>query len=311
MFDIIKIILPIFITIFIGYLIAYSQVIHKDHFKVIGVFIIKVSIPCLLVVSISSQDFHSLIQVPYLVSYGVASFVVFMAALTIYFKIFKQPLSHASIMAMGSSMSNTGFIGSGLLYLLLGEKAAIYFGMAFLVENFVVFLMFLICLEMGKSNLSLSEILKIGLSNIIKNPIVIALIVGSIMSLFSIHLPEMLLKVLKPIGQTCMPLGLLVIGASLHGISIASQHNLGRDVVITSGLKLVIMPILVYGLFQLFPNANNEMVFAGTLLASVSMVGMFAVFGQQFDMKKVPSILMISTLLSVISMSTVIHFLQV
>lgn len=311
MFDIIKIILPIFITIFIGYLIAYSQVIHKDHFKVIGLFIIKVSIPCLLVVSISSQDFHSLIQVPYLVSYSLASFIVFSIALLLYFKVFKLPLNESSVMAMGSSMSNTGFIGSGLLYLLLGEKAAIYFGMAFLVENFVVFLMFLICLEMSKSNLSLQDILKTGLSNIIKNPIVIALIVGSIMSLFSIHLPEILLKVLKPIGQTCMPLGLLVIGASLYGISIASQQSLGRDVVITSGLKLVIMPILVYGLFQLFPNATQEMVFAGTLLASVSMVGMFAVFGQQFDMKKVPSILLISTLLSVISMSTVIHFLQV
>ena len=310
MLDIIKIILPIFITILIGYLIAYFQMLNKDQFKIIGLFIIKVSIPCLLIVSISSQDFHTLIQAPYLISYGSASFIVFLTTLIMYFKVFAMPLNASSVMAMSSSMSNTGFIGSGLLYLLIGERAAIYFGMTFLIENFVVFLMFLICLEFSKTRAPIQDILKNSIINVLKNPIVIALLLGSSMSLCSLQLPELLLNVIKPIGQTSMPLGLLVIGGSLYGITLMAQKSLGRDIAITLGLKLIILPTLVYSIFHLFPSATAEMIFAGTLLASVSMVGMSAVYAQQYDMKKVPFILLMSTLCSIISLTTVIHFLH-
>ncbi|ANF83212.1 hypothetical protein A3K93_13255 (plasmid) [Acinetobacter sp. NCu2D-2] len=310
MLEIVHLILPVFITIFIGYLIAHFKVLEKEHFKVMGLFAIKVAIPCLLLVSISSHDFHSLIQVPYLIAYSLASFIVFLSAFGIYRYVIKTPITESSVMAMGSSMSNTGFIGSGLLYMFLGERAAIYFGMTFLVENFVIFLMFLICLELGKSQQSLKDILKTGLSNIIKNPIIIALIIGSALSFFSLQLPEQLIKVLQPIGQTTMPVGLLVIGGSLYGITLASQKKLGRDLSITVSLKLVTLPLLVFGIFQCLPNTNAEMIFAGTLLSSVSMVGLFAIFGQQYDMKKVPTILLFSTLLSIFSISTVIHFLH-
>lgn len=311
MLDIIRLIIPIFITILLGYLTVSFGLLNKDHFKAIELFVIKVALPCMLIVSISSQDFTTLLQVPYLVSFGLASFIVFSIALFIYFKLFKQSLTHASVMAMGSSMSNTGFIGSGLLYLFLGEKAAIYFGMSFLLENFIVFLLFLICLEIGKSKTTFKNILKSGILSIIQNPIVIALFLGFLFSACDIVLPHILIKVLQPIGQTAMPLGLLVIGGSLYGISIASQNNLARDAMILSTLKLVLMPLLVYSLFLLFPSADAEMIFAGTLLASVSMIGIFAVFGQQYEMQKVPAILLICTLCSILSLSTVIHFLHI
>ncbi|MDQ9021260.1 AEC family transporter [Acinetobacter sichuanensis] len=311
MLEIISVIFPIFITIFIGYLSLYFSILNKEAMKVIGLFIIKVSLPCLLLVSISSQDFHSLIQIPYLMSYGLASSIVFIVTVLIYLKKFEMPMSYAAVMGMGAAMSNTGFIGSGLLYLFLGEKAAIYFGMTFLVENFIVFLMFLICLELGQQQTSVKQILKSGLMNIVKNPLIIALILGFIFSASQRQLPEILQLTLRSIGQTSAPLGLCVIGGSLYGISLHTQQKIARDIVIIASLKLIIMPLLVYVIFLIVPNTSKEMIFAGVLLSSVSMVGLYAVFGQQYDMQKVPPILLVTTLLSIVSMSLVIHYLRV
>ena len=311
MLEIAVIIMPIFLTICIGYLTLHLKILTKDHIKVLGHFIIKVSIPILLLVSISSQDFHSLVQIPYLISYGVSSLIVFLTALIIYIKIFREGLTQASVMSMGSSMSNTVYIGSGILYLFLGEKAAIYFGMTFLIENFLILLLFLICLELDKQTVPINQILIECFVNVIKNPIVIALISGVLLSSLEIRLPEFLQQILKPIGQTSTPLGLLVIGGSLYGLSLSSHQKLGRDIATIAGLKLILMPLLVYGLFQLFPNTTSEMVFAGVLLSSISMVGIFAVFGQQFDMQKVPPILMTTTLLCIINLSFIIRFLHV
>jgi malonate transporter and related proteins len=311
MLEIAVIIMPIFLTICIGYLTLHLKILTKDHIKVLGHFIIKVSIPILLLVSISSQDFHSLVQIPYLISYGVSSLIVFLTALIIYIKIFREGLTQASVMSMGSSMSNTVYIGSGILYLFLGEKAAIYFGMTFLIENFLILLLFLICLELDKQTAPINQILIECFVNVIKNPIVIALISGLLLSSLEIRLPEFLQQILKPIGQTSTPLGLLVIGGSLYGLSLSSHQKLGRDIATIAGLKLILMPLLVYGLFQLFPNATSEMVFAGVLLSSISMVGIFAVFGQQFDMQKVPPILMTTTLLCIINLSFIIRLLHV
>ena len=310
MLEIASIILPIFLTILIGYLALHFSMLSKEHVKLLGLFIIKISLPCLLLVSISSQDFHSLLQPPYLISYGVASFAIFICAVLIYYKLFKAPLTEAGVMGMGAAMSNTGFIGSGLLYLFLGEKAAIYFGMTFLIENFIVFLMFLICIELNQHHAPLRQIFKTGLMNIAKNPLIIALVSGFVLSACQLPLPELLQKTLRPIGQTSAPLGLLVIGGSLYGISLRAQTHLGRDIAVIAILKLLLMPLLVYGMFQLFPSASAEMIFAGVLLSSVSMVGLFAVFGQQYGLQKVPAILLVNTIFCIISLSAVIHFLH-
>lgn len=311
MFDILSLILPIFFIIALGYILAWKKWINLEQSKFLGMFVIKIALPCVLLVNISAQNFSALLQYQFLLSYAIASASIFIAILLLYRKVFGQPLTQASVMAIGASMSNTGFIGGGLLLLFLGERASIYFGMAFLVENFVVFLMFLMCLEFSEQKMALHRAILAGVVNVLKNPIIIALIFGALFSAFGLKLPDLIIHSLKPIVQTAAPLGLLVIGASLFGASNFRTPTLIRDICIISGAKLILFPCFVYLLFLCFPNTTAEMIFAGVLLASVSMVGMFAVFGQQYNMQETPTILLITTSLSLISLLVTIHYLRV
>lgn len=311
MFEILSLILPIFCIITLGYVLAWKTWINAQQSKFLGMFVIKVALPCLLLVNISAQNFSALLQYQFLLSYAIASASIFIIIILLYQKVFHRPLTQASVMAIGASMSNTGFIGSGLLFLFLGERVAIYFGMAFLVENFVLFLMFLMCLEMSGQKIALHRAIGAGLVNVLKNPIIIALLLGASFSALGLTLPTLIYNSLKPIGQTAAPLGLLVIGASLFGVSGFKKPHLIRDICIISGAKLILLPYFVYLLFLCFPDSTAEMIFAGVLLSSVSMVGIFAVFGQQYDMQETPSILLITTSLSIISLFISIHYLRI
>lgn len=90
----------------------------------------------------------------------------------------------------------------------------------------------------------------------------------------------LLKQILEPVGKTAGPLGLFVVGGSLYGIK--SLKNIGRDASIIFISKIIGMPVLLYLVFLCMPNTNPEIIFAGMLLSSISMVTMFTVFGQSF-----------------------------
>ncbi|PVZ83461.1 transporter [Serratia sp. S1B] len=309
MLDIIKIISPIFGIIFLGFAAVSLQLITKEQLKVMGMFVIKIALPCILIVNISAQKIDDLWQPQYLFSYGIVSLVLFVLLLLLYRHHFNQSLDMAALMAMGGSMSNTGFIGGAILNLILGPTAAIYFAMTFIIENFVVFLMFLICLEMNRQQQHiLAKIILQTLSNIVKNPIILALILGVGLSATQLALPLILKQILEPVGKTAGPLGLFVVGGSLYGIK--SLKNIWCDSSIIFTSKMVLMPILVYLIFLCMPNTNAEMIFAGVFLSSISMVTMFTVFGQTFEMgEKTTAILLMCTISNIITIPIVITLL--
>lgn len=310
MLEIFKVIYPIFGIIFLGFLSVYLQLIAKEQLKTLSIFVIRVGLPCILIVNIPAQKISDLWQPQYLISYGLASIALFIPLLFLYYRKFNEPLNRAAVYAMGGSMSNTGFIGGAILHLILGPTAAIYFAMTFLVENFIVFLLFLICLEISEQrNTKNLQVILQTLKSIVKNPIIIGLTLGTALCIVGIQLPESLLKILEPIGKTAGPLGLFVVGGSLYGIT--TLKNTGRDLVIIFISKMILMPILVYLLFLYMPNTNQEMIFSGVLLSSISMVTMFSVFGQSFDMsEKTSAILLLCTVANLLTVTTVIALLM-
>lgn len=310
MFTIFQILAPIFLTILLGYVVVACNILSKAHIKVLSLFVIRLTLPCLLIVNISAQHLTSLWQPQYILSYGLVSFVIFAGILLFYAKIMHLPFSKASIFALGSSMSNTGFMGGAILYSILGANAAIYFSLTFILENFVVFLWFLVCLEISKQQQGqLKTILIQTLKNICKNPIIIALFLGIGLSALQLQPPKVILDVITPMGKIAAPLGLFVVGGSLYGVN--KIHKIGRDASIIILTKLVAMPLLVYLVFLCLPNTTPEMIFAGVLLASMSMATMFVVFGESIGLgTETSSILLLTTLGAIISTSTVIMLLH-
>ena len=85
---------------------------------------------------------------------------------------------------------------------------------------------------------------KVGrlLVNIIKNPLIVASLLGALCALFKIQFPDYLDKPMKSLGTAATPFAMVLVGASLTVRSMAKNRKLVLGV---SAGKLVLSPLLV------------------------------------------------------------------
>ena len=90
---------------------------------------------------------------------------------------------------------------------------------------------------------------------IIKNPLIIGSLIGVIFNLLSVELPLVLISYLKILGGAASPLSLLAVGAGLSFVMNAKKAN---AIVISSLLKLLVLPVITIGLINFFKLSGDS-----------------------------------------------------
>ncbi len=300
-----SVILPIIFLLLFGYASVRFKLIDKSQISALSAVVIKVSLPALLFHVLASKDFHEIWHPSYFIVYATVSVFIFALTFCITYKFFKNSFSHSAVLAMGSSMSNTGFIGTAILTLLMGNQATVYISLTLIVENVIVITLLLALAEAGlQKQKQFSILIKQTLLKLIKNPVIISVILGLICAATGIHLPKALDQALEMLGRTASPLALFVIGGGLVGLSIQSVSVQSFILVF---LKVLLMPALVFMGLSLMPNTTQDMIYAGTMIAALPMASAFGIFGQYYGLnEKALTPLMMSTFLGFIGVSCLI-----
>ena len=306
--QIISVILPIFIILSVGYLSLRLNMLNTTHVQAIIQFIIKVSLPAFLLYALSTRSFDEIWQMPYFLGYLLGSLILFFSAYTLYRRFFKVPRYQAAVIGLGSSMSNTGFIGTAVLTLLIAQAAVPYLAMTLVIENIILLSLMLILIESSdQQDKALSTIILSTLQNLAKNPIILSIILGLICSVYTVQWPVSLELPLKSLASTASPLAIFVIGASLATLTI---KDLSKDVLIVCTIKLLIMPIVVTSIIYIMPGSTAKMAYAGLILSALPMATAFGIYGQLNGIaeQSVASV-MLSTLLSLVSIALIMQFI--
>ncbi|MCX0328007.1 AEC family transporter [Acinetobacter radioresistens] len=306
--QIISVILPIFIILSVGYLSLRLNMLNTTHVQAIIQFIIKVSLPAFLLYALSTRSFDEIWQMPYFLGYLLGSLILFFSAYTLYRRFFKVPRHQAAVIGLGSSMSNTGFIGTAVLTLLIAQAAVPYLAMTLVIENIILLSLMLILIESSdQQDKALSTIILSTLQNLAKNPIILSIILGLICSVYTVQWPVSLELPLKSLASTASPLAIFVIGASLATLTI---KDLSKDVLIVCTIKLLIMPIVVTSIIYIMPGSTAKMAYAALILSALPMATAFGIYGQLNGIaeQSVASV-MLSTLLSLVSIALIMQFI--
>ena len=267
--------------------------------------ILLVVIAAFLLQALASKCFDEIWHPSYFIAYGGGSLIIFALAFFLYRKYFQCRLTESGVLAMGASMSNTGFIGTAILTMLIGQHAAIYLSLTLIIENLLIVALTLVIAEVGMQQHQVtSQLLKQTLYNVIKNPVILSIVLGMLCVILNIQLPFYVVQVLEMLGKTASPIALFVIGASLVGMSLKS---LNMQSVILVGFKIVLMPLTIFVLFSILPNVSQEMLYAGTLLAALPMPIVLGILGQNYGLSdKALTALMLSTIFGFIGISSLI-----
>ena len=145
-------------------------------------------------------------------------------------------------MAMGASMSNTGFIGTAVLTMLIGSHAAIYISLTLILENLLILALVLALAEAGMQEKQAIFPLVIKTAKAYSKPSHYCNYFGNELYFARFETSGTSESIIELLGKTASPLALFAIGGSLVGMGIKAL-NLQSALLV--GMKVLLMPLLI------------------------------------------------------------------
>lgn len=305
MLNVLSIVAPIFIAIAIGYGLAKSEILPKESVRGLGIFVLYVALPALIVKALVRSPLTELIDLRYLAAYGFGSAVVFGLAFALARFGQRGSLQRSALASLGSAASNSGFIGYPLAALVIGPPAIIGLALCMLVENFLIIPAALALAEAGtQAKAPLGKTLKTSAVGLIKNPIMIAILIGTLLSAFGIGLPAPVLKTIDLFATASAPVALFAIGASLVGLQVRGLGGDAGQIVVG---KLLLHPLMVYLGFKLVGPVDPALASTGIIMAAMPMISIYPLIGQRYSLGDMcAAALLLSTVLSVLTITLVV-----
>lgn len=309
MLEIFGITLPIFLLIGIGYLAVHTRIIDKPQVRGIGVFVIHCALPALIIRALISRPLEETFNLYYLLAYGVGSLAVFLGGLTIARHIRRKPLDASALYALGMAAANSGFIGYPVAALVLGSSAVVALALNMLVENLLIIPLALALAEASNQHgASLGSTVLRSARQLLRNPIILAILSGTALALSGLSLPTPLFRAIDMLAEAAAPTALFVIGGTLYGLRASGMA--GEVSQIALG-KLIVHPLAILAMFLLLPEINPALTVAGILFACAPMLSVYPLLGQRYQLGEITAAtLMVTTLASFLTISLAVWALQ-
>ena len=251
------------VVILTGYLIARFGLIGPEAHQVLSRLAFFVLSPALLFTVLAEADLHALFsrQLPV----AAVSAVVPMAAfLVVALAVWRRKVPEATIGALSSGYLNANNIGIPVAAYVVGDAAAS--APVILLQLIVFAPIALTVLDVTTSGrVSVGRIL----SQPVRNPLIIGSLLGLVVALADIELPEPVLAPFELVGAAAVPIILINFGMSLHGRRLLDAPGSRRDVVLAVALKLVAMPLLAWAVGRFVFGLDGHALFVAVVLAAL------------------------------------------
>src|SRR6478736_2707580 len=177
--NILAITVPIYIVMGIGYFAGRAGLFSAPDMRVLGKFVVKFALPALLFTALSQRPIADILNGGYLAAYAGGALAVFGGIAAFARLVRRKSVPHSVLIALGSSFSNSGFVGYPIALQLLGPPAAVALAMCMIVENVLMFPLALVLAEMGNDQqLRWQKVLSRSLGGLVRNPMIIAIFAG-------------------------------------------------------------------------------------------------------------------------------------
>lgn len=294
------IVLPIFALVYIGYYFRRQGLCSDEWVNVLNKFVYYVSLPAVIIVSFWDIQWKSS-EIWIAVGWNTVAYLAF--AILVFLSL--QSLKHLSgatksAMFMVSLVGNTVYLGFPILIHALGTTKAPYViasGTAHLVLGLVLSILAVDFWVVKSKKLSLY------VDDLIKNPFILSVGAGIILSLINLQGP--LLNVihtpLAMLGATATPVALFALGGFLHGKFL--REHVTRSLVWT-GIKILAFPLFLWLFLLLFP-ANKSIVQVSVLTGTMPVAVTCFVIAKKFKLDEafVTNVILLSTAISVVTIS--------
>ncbi|MCU1440871.1 MAG: putative permease [Rhodoglobus sp.] len=264
-------------VIAIGYVVGRTGILGEHGRFVLGRIVFYVLSPCLLFTVLADADVHVLfssILVVALVA-AVATGLLFAIVARL---LLRRPVAETVIGTLASSYVNANNIGIPVAFYVLGDAA---------YSAPIVLLQLLVFAPVALTILDVQERGAVSLRRIalqpLSSPIIIASVLGVLVAVLRIPIPAEAMEPFRIIGAAAVPVMLISFGMSLHGQRPLAAGSARIDVLIATGLKLVIMPLVSWAFAHFVVGLDGPALFAVVVLAALPSAQNVFNYAQRYD----------------------------
>lgn len=243
----------LFALIVLGFVLGKRNIIHKESIPDLSALVLQVTMPVTVFCSIIDQERSQL------VSYGVQTFL-FIILLHLCALLVGLILIHAvkvqdldqGVWIYSMLFSNNGFMGIPLALSVFGGKGMFLMALGNVVGNFLIF-------SVGVKLLTWKYPMKekLNIRKMIWNNINIAVLLGLVVCILQIPVPDVLGQLLAYLSNITSGLSMLVVGLSISRLPVKAVFQDWKMLFLTL-TRLLIFPLLMIGFLRLLPINLDE-----------------------------------------------------
>lgn len=291
--------MPLFILIALGWLLVRWRKWSENISEALNRVVFKIALPAMLFRLMSDFSKNPPVDARLLIAFFGGCLIVFILGRIIAARIFQLDGISGSVFALGGIFSNNVMLGLPIATVILGEKAIPSVALVLVFNGLILWTLATVSVEWFRhGSLSLKGFGKTAVS-VLKNPLIIAILSGTLFSLTGLPLPQMVDQPISMLGKIAVPLALVALGMSLAAYKM--KEGLKESYAICL-LKLIVQPLVIWGLAWLIglPPLESKVV---VLLGSMSVGINVYLMSQQFNALTGPAAtsMLLSTIFSAVT----------
>ena len=296
--DVAGLVLPVFAIIVTGWLAGWLGYVSRSLADGLVHFAYNVAMPALLFITIAQEPARHLLEWRFLLAFGGGSILCFALVFLAVRVGWKRDLASSTIHGMTAAMTNTGFVALPILHSIYGQPAVLPAAIATVFVAGVMFPATVILLESGKHSAHEGSARAVVLvRQIVLNPMVLSTLIGLAWAITGLPIPAPLAAYMNIFAAALTPCALFAIGL---GLSVEGLRSNLTASILLAAVKLVIMPLIVYGLCVAL-DLNPLYTIAAVVCAAVPTAKTVYILAGEYKVEEplVAATVSITTLLSV------------
>jgi malonate transporter len=301
--------LPFFALIFCGYCAGRFRLLPKASIAGVNAFVFYFALPAFIFNLLASSPLADVVNGPFVAAYLGTGLVVFAVAAILGRLLFNVRRSEAALQGSAAVLGNTGYMGIPLVAAAFGDRAAIPLVLGLTLEATVLIPLTIILVEAQKGlDAGWSQLLGSVAGAMVRNPIIIAIFTGVLVSAASLGLPTPIENFTALLGRAAGPCALFALGATLTSFPISTGIS---EVSYMTFFKLLVHPAAMWFTTTRLFDVDPLWATVAILGAALPVAANIFIVAKQYDtyVERVSSAILVSTIVSVVTVSTLLTIL--
>lgn len=317
MLDILEIVTPVFGIILIGWIAARVGYVGPQVGKAVAEFAFKVAMPALLFRAMMSIGAMPGSPLKLVAAYVSTVLLVWVLATLLTKVILWRPQADGAVIAMGATFGNTVMLGIPLAISAFGPEAAPPMALLISIDAPLLWIIGTLHIEGalrdnadGAANgKSPAVAIKAILFDLLLNPIVLALLMGSLWRVTALPLPSMADRLLALLAQGAVPAALFSLGMGLATYEIKGQT---ATLSVITVLKLFVFPVLAAAVSIYVFDLPKLWVAIIVLFAAMPVGANPFLFATKYErgIGSISASIAVSTAIAVVTISVLLYYLK-